>query len=159
LNYRIEKLNLSHSSFEFDCGDQAINEYFSDKSYEDVENKNSQVYVFIKDAELLGFYAISMSSVYTKLNNSEARWPVTLLGQLGVNLKFQGQRWGSLFVLKAIEKAILLSNEIGCVGLIVHTYNKSLIDGFYKKLKFNLIDENLVQDRLRYTLFRVFKSN
>jgi len=36
---------------------------------------------------------------------------------------------------KAIEKAILLSNEIGCVGLIVHTYNKSLIDGFYKKYK------------------------
>jgi len=121
-DFKIEKLHYKHSLLEFDCGDEKTNKYFIERSFEDVENKNSQVYVFLKKKEIIGFYAISTKSVRfakNKENEEEYSWPVLLIGQLGVNTPSQGQGWGPLIIEKAIEKGKSISTEVGCVGIVV----------------------------------------
>lgn len=156
MEYRIEKLNLFHSNLDFDCGDSEINEYFVNRSFEDVELNNAQVYVFLTQNSIIGFYSISMNSIYTEINAIIRRWPICLLGQLGVNLEYQTKGWGSLILLKAIEKAASISEEIGSVGLMVQTYKQELINNFYKKLNFQVLKPEKIDNLDRFKLFLQF---
>lgn len=159
--FKIEKLHYKHSLLEFDCGDDEINKYFSERSFEDVKNKNVQVYVFLKKKEIIGFYAISTKSV--RFSNDEGEeeysWPVLLIGQLGVNKPFQNQGWGPLIINKATKKGKMISMEVGCKGLIIETYKENLVKGFYKKIGFKIVREDMIKDHgKRYTLFYKFPS-
>ena len=155
-DFRIEKLHYGHAVREFDCGDDNVNKYFYERSYEDVEIKNAQVYVFTQREEIIGFYTISTKSVrfMPEGQKKELVYPVLLIGQLGVNKPFQGKAWGPLIINKALEKGDSTSKEVGCMGLIVETHNEKLIEKFYKPLGFIQVRN----DKGRYTLFHRFSS-
>jgi GNAT superfamily N-acetyltransferase len=152
--YKIEKLHYGHAVLEFDCGDEEINSYFYERSYEDVEANNSRVYVFSTGEEIIGYYAISTKSVRfrTEGQQHELSYPVLLIGQLGVNLPFRGMGWGPLIMQNAYEKGIAIAEEVGCMGLIVETRNFELYEKFYEPLGFVQIRD----DKGRYTFFRKF---
>ena len=90
--YSIEHYSKEHNGLEFDCGDDAINDYFKRAADEHVSN-NSTVYVCISKGsnqkELIGFFTLCSSKLYCKINgNQEKNHPCILLGQLGVNKSF-----------------------------------------------------------------------
>jgi GNAT superfamily N-acetyltransferase len=143
----IEKLHYKHSTLDFDCSDDDINNYFYERSYEDVDINNSKVYVFIKDDEILGFYAISTKSVRFEVNNSKKDWPLLLIGQLGVNKQYQGQGWGPFILSKALDKCINISQDVGCVGVLIETFKERLIQGFFKKAGFSIIETRNVKGK------------
>lgn len=159
MNVEVEKLNIYHSTLEFDCGDEEVNSFF-ERSFEEVELKNSQVYVITGEDQIIGFYAISMSSIRTEMNGMTIRHPVSLIGQLGVNKTFQGQGYGSFILDIAVKKAKNVSMEIGCKGLIIETYRDDLVDSLYKKKGFNLLDKrNMKGKGQKYILFFKFQSD
>ena len=158
--FKTEKLHYKHTLLEFDCGDEEINKYFSERSFEEVLKKNAQVYVFLKKNEIIGFYAISTKSVrFQKNEGEEYSQPVILVGQLGINRPFQSQGWGPLIITKAIEKGKMISMEVGCIGIVVETYKVNLVEKFYKQTGFEIIREDIIKERgKRYTLFYKFPS-
>lgn len=156
MKVEIEKLNIYHSTLDFDCGDDEINSFF-ERSFEEVELKNSQVYVITSNDQIIGFYAISMSAVWADIDGKTYRHPISLIGQLGVNKPFQGQGYGSYILDVAIKKAKNVSQEIGCKGLIVETYKVDLVESLYKKKGFVPLDKKEMQGKgLKYILFYKF---
>ncbi len=156
MKVEIEKLNIFHSTLDYDCGDDEINSYF-ERSFEEVELKNSQVYVITSDDQIIGFYAISMSSVWADIDGKTFRHPISLIGQLGVNKPFQRQGYGSYILDVAIKKGKKVSKEIGCKGLIVETYKDDLVDSFFKKKGFILLAKKDMKEKgLKCILFYKF---
>lgn len=159
MKVEIEKLNIYHSTLDFDCGDDEVNSFF-ERSFEEVELKNSQVYVITGEDQIIGFYAISMASIRAEINGMTFRHPVSLIGQLGVNKPFQGQGYGSYILDIAVKKAKNVSKEIGCKGLIIETYKDDLVDSLYKKKGFYLLDKRDMKGKgQKYILFFKFQSD
>lgn len=156
---KLEKLNISHSALDFNCGDDEINSYF-ERSFEEVESKNSQVYVLTTNSQIIGFFALSMASIRTDINGKNLKHPVCLIGQLGINEPFQKKGYGSRLIELAIDRATKISEDIGCKGVIIETYKPELIENFFKKKKFEKIDEKkLSENRIKHILFLNFKKN
>lgn len=154
----LEKLNIEHTQMDFDCGDQDINAFF-ERSLDEVLLKNSQVYVLTTKVELVGFFAIAMSSIRAVIDEREHKHPVCLLCQLGINLFFQNQGFGSYLIEQVIERAMIISNNIGCKGIIVETYNKELVNGFYKNKSFIELYKITQKDgREKHILFLKFEK-
>lgn len=157
--YTIEKLHIKHINMEFDCGEEPYNDYFFERSYADVKNNNAKVYVFVKKGKVIGFYSISSKSVRFKISedSQEQSCPVLLIGQLAVNKIYQRKGWGPLIIQKAFEKGFSISQEIGCVGIVVETYKAGLASKFYTPEGFTIIREDSIKNRgLRITLFKKF---
>ena len=156
MKVEIEKLNIYHSTLDFDCEDDDINSFF-ERSFEEVESNNSQVYVITDDDQMIGFYSISMSSIRALINGKDYKHPICLLGQLGVNKPFQKQGFGSYILDLAIHKAKLISKEIGCKGLVVETYNSDLVQTFYEKKGLVVLDKKEMKGKgQKYILFYKF---
>lgn len=153
--YKIERLDIIHSPFDFDCEDEEINEYFNQKSYEEVGSKNTQIYVLtlVNPPRLVGFYTLSMKSIFFEYNEKEISHPVCLLGQIGTNKIFQKQGWGIIMLNDARERCKRLSEEIGCIGLALETYKGNLVNTFFKDEGFSVIKEEKKQKGKKYTLF------
>lgn len=153
--YTIEKLNIRHSTCDFDCGDDSINEFFLEKSYILVDRNITKVYVFMDNDNIIGFYSISMKDLYFEYNGEKHNYPVILIGYLGVNKGYQKRGFGHLILKKAIEKCMILSEEIGCIGIMVETYKKELAEDFYPKIGFKHIE---TRKRGKIILFMPFKK-
>jgi len=154
----IEKLNFYHSTLDFDCGDDEINSFF-ERSFEEVSNKNSQVYVITKKDRIIGFFSISMSSIRAKIDESYLKHPVALIGQLGINKPYQRKGFGSFILDIAIEKAKKISGDIGCKGVILETYKFDLVNNFYKNKGFTLLDKKNVKEKgIKYIMFYKFEK-
>ena len=68
------------------------------------------------------------------------RLPVLLLGQLGIDKKYQGKGIGSIFVRDfVIPYSLNYCIENSCIGLLVYTRTAK---GFYEKLGFKKIYES-----------------
>ena len=156
MKVEIEKLHIYHSTLDFDCGDDDVNSFF-ERSFEEVESNNSQVYVMTNDDQMMGFYSISMSSIRALIDGKEFKHPICLLGQLGVNKSFQNQGFASCLLDFAIYKAKIISKEIGCKGLIVETYKSDLVETLFEKKGFVEIDKKEMKGKgQKYILFHKF---
>jgi len=158
MDFYLEKLNIEHTQKDFDCGDKDINSFF-ERSLDEVLLNNSQVYVLTGNSEVIGFFALTMSSIRAEFDEKVLKHPVCLLCQLGVNIPFQGKGYGTYLIEQAIEKALKISNEIGCKGIVVETYNEKYIDNFYGKQGFiKLNDIKQRNGSTKYILFYRFEK-
>jgi len=154
----LEKLNIKHTQMEFDCGDGQTNSFF-ERSSDEVLDNNSKVYVLLTITDLLGFFALSMASIRAEIDERLMRHPVCLLCQLGINLHFQNQGYGSYLIEQAVKIAIKTSHDIGCKGIIAETYKKNLINSLYKNQGFKKIHEEKQRNgNTKYILFYKFEN-
>jgi len=154
----LEKLNINHTQMEFDSGDEDVNSFF-ERSLDEVLENNSKVYVLLTSSDLIGIFALSMSSIRAEIDGKLLKHPICLLCQLGINIPFQGQGYGSYLLRQAINIAMHISNDIGCKGIVVETYKKDLIESFYKNQGFLLIDSITQRDgSIKYILLSKFES-
>lgn len=99
----------------------------------------------IENVPPAGFYTLSTDSVErAKISggwlkrNSPSRVPVILLGQMGVDKRFQGIGLGTELVLHAIKTASFASKGVGAKALVVDPLDDALV-GFYREIGFELI--------------------
>ena len=131
-----------------------IDTFFNSLFSEDFEEKlDAQVYVCTDDNKFVGFFTLTMNSIkIPQPNNKSKTYSGVLLGQLGINLDYQNHGFGSRLVKKAIKITKESSQRIACKFLIVQTYDPDLKDNFYKKLRFELLRIDKINNRDRYTL-------
>lgn len=136
-----ENLNRQHDRDNFDCGEEALNNYLKHQASQDIRRRLS-VCVVLKQEEsntICGFYTLSAESakpdpdVDLKAVSAYGNIPVAVLGRLAVDLRFQKQGLSQDLIAHAITVAE--NSIIPTVALVVDPLKPELAP-FYEKLGF-----------------------
>jgi GNAT superfamily N-acetyltransferase len=129
-----EAINKGHDRGEFDCGEEALNEFLRRYARKSHERGGAKTFLAIDDAThktILGFYSLSPASVdYARtpetVRRGLARYDVPgfRLARLAVDRKFQGQGIGGQLLLAAGRRCMLAAEEVGGVVLVIDAKNE-----------------------------------
>lgn len=137
----LEKLNAHHDTSAFDCGQDALNDYFRKYALINQKMRISQTYVGV-DQEIIGFYSLAVASVKhtdapKKIVRGLPRFevPVMLLARLAVAKERQGQGIGSGLLKDAILRTQQVADLVGIRALLVHAKNDD-VASWYRRFDF-----------------------
>jgi GNAT superfamily N-acetyltransferase len=140
----------------FDCGDEEVTRFLREKAPQDQERDLSRTMVLVNPKEsetiVIGFHTLVMMQVrQEEIPNDRPRItrgiPVILLGQLGIDVKFQGQGLGDLLLTDVQTRVAEISQKVGIRAMMLDARNERLAT-WYEKHDFIRFPQNL----------RMFKS-
>jgi GNAT superfamily N-acetyltransferase len=111
-----------------------------------MKRKLSVCFVLVESStvEVQGYYTLSNNSVpltsfsesiQKKLPKSYKSIPVTLLGRLAIDQKYQGHGIGKILLIDALKRSYEVSKEIGSFAVVVDPIDEEA-ERFYKKYDF-----------------------
>lgn len=112
----------------FDCGRDALNHWFRRYAWRNQELGVSRTTV-ICDAEpgcIVGYVSLSTAQIErawlpkSQQRNRPDPLPAVLLGQLAVDLRWQGQCIARSLMFYALTTAVRLSDQVGCFCVLTH---------------------------------------
>lgn len=144
--FRIEKINESHDTSEFDCGRHHQNRYLREYALSNSQAGYGRTYLAIENTsgDIAGFYTLAMGKVeFDTLPESFVigrdlpRYPAptVLIGQLGVSTHVQGRGLGGALLFHALETALKGAEIIAAVAVEVDAAERS-VRGFYERYGF-----------------------
>jgi hypothetical protein len=157
----------------FDCKNSDLNEFFEKDAFSFETQLFGKTYCFLKNSnpkEIVSIFTISNDSVKVKTLPKKSQkllrrnipwvkqglksYPAVLIGRLGVNEKYKGNKIGSqvLDFVKAWFRE--KNNKTGCRFLIVDSYNFPDVISFYLQNGFSFLfeSENIEADYLNINL-------
>ncbi|WP_456480209.1 GNAT family N-acetyltransferase [Nautilia sp.] len=139
---KIEKLSKVHNKESFDCGDEFLNLFLKRYAYQNQKRYLVGITYVISDInnDILAYITLSVSSIQKNSidkNKPYEELPVLLIARLAVDNKYRKQRFGEELLKFAINKALELADNLGCVGIVVDSKPKAV--DFYKKYGFEEI--------------------
>ena len=127
-------LARSHARTAFDCGDIELNLYLRKYARQNHDSGGSKCFVATPTAEpsrVLGYYTLSPGSLEfartpALLRKGLARYdvPVFRLGRLGVDIAVQGRGLGGSLLMRAAQRCLRVSEEVGGVALLIDAKNE-----------------------------------
>ena len=140
----IEPLTRDHNRKAFDCGNEEVNRFLREKAMQDQERDLSRTMVLINPDEspkrIIGYHTLVMTQVkQEEIPNDRPRItrgiPVILLGQHGVDHKYQGQGLGDLLLMDVQARTTEISQKVGIRALMLDARNE-LLAVWYEKHDF-----------------------
>jgi GNAT superfamily N-acetyltransferase len=134
-----------HDSSRFDCGNPALNDWLRKHALRN-EAKASRCFVVCEENIIAGFYCLSAGSVShadvpsALKRNMPPAIPVFVLGRMGVDLKYQGQKLGSHLLRDAMRRALSAARDIGARAILVHAIDQEIVP-FYLQYGFQIFPE------------------
>lgn len=137
----IEPLTRAHNRKAFDCGDETVNSFLREKAMQDQERDLSRTMVLIdpddSPGKIIGYHTLLMQQVkQEEIPNDRPRItrviPVILLGQLGIDINFQGKGLGDLLLMDAQARTDEISRKIGVRALMLDARNERLAEWYGK---------------------------
>jgi len=137
----IEPLTREHNRKAFDCGDAEVTLFLREKAMQDQERDLSRTMVLINPGnsprKIVGYHTLLMQQVkQEEIPNDRPRItrgiPVILLGQLGVDVNFQGKGLGDLLLIDAQARTDEISLKIGVRALMLDARNERLAEWYGK---------------------------
>lgn len=137
----IEPLTREHNRKSFDCGDEEVTRFLREKAMQDHERDLSRTMVLIDEKEsakrIVGYHTLVMTQVrQEEIPDDRPRItrgiPVILLGQLGVDFKYQGQGIGDLLLMDAQARTDEISQKIGIRALMLDARNERFARSYAK---------------------------
>ncbi len=125
---KIELLDKSHDRMRFDCGNTQLNIFLQKTTRQHITKGMSRTFVLINDEnfkEILGFYTLSICEVETDYlppiiaKKYPDQVPALKLARLAVSKEYQHKGYGNYLIGSAVEKVILISENVGIIGLFV----------------------------------------
>ena len=144
MSYITALLVTSHEKTKFSCGKAMLDNYIQKQANQDVKAKVSACFILSDDnKEIKGYYTLSNGSIpNSQLPESVLKklpryqdLPVTILGRLAVDNKFQSQKLGELLLLDSLRRSYDASANIGSMAVIVDPIDQEATD-FYTKYGF-----------------------
>lgn len=92
-------------------------------------------------ADIVGYVSLSMAQIDREyLPNADQRnrpdpLPAILLGQLAVDMRYQGLGYSRSLMLFALRTSVQLSHNIGCFGVVTHPLDDR-VRAFYRRFGF-----------------------
>jgi GNAT superfamily N-acetyltransferase len=127
-DFRVEPLDRKHDRAAFSCGNEQLDRYLKSVARQDVAKSVAAVYVATDDGKTIaGFYSLSQYSIDLRLLSEDQiaglpRYPdvpVTLLGRLAVDHKFQGARLGTYLLADALKRALSIAPIVASAMVLV----------------------------------------
>lgn len=118
----------------FDCGRASLNGWFARHAWNNHASGASRVNVLCTDntSIIIGYVTLSSGQIERaflpkpRQRNQPDPLPVTLLGQLAVDINYQGKGHGSSLLNFALNTALRASEIIGSIGVITHPLDDEL---------------------------------
>ena len=151
MTYITRLLTSSHVKAKFHCGKEMLDNYIHTQAKKDIKGKVAICFVLSDDnKEIKGYYTLSNGSVPRSiLPESVIRdlpkykdLPVTILGRLAIDTKFQGQGLGNLLLVDALRRSFDTSiTSIASIAVIVDPLDQ-VATKFYAKYGFLLLPDS-----------------
>jgi GNAT superfamily N-acetyltransferase len=140
LAWHEEAISKKHNREDFDCGEEALNEFLRRYARKSHELGGSKTFLAIDDtskSNVLGFYSLSPASVeYARTPEIVRRGlarhdvPGFRLGRLAVDRRVQGRGLGGQLLLAAGRRCLLAASEVGGVVMVIDAKNER-VAGWY----------------------------
>jgi GNAT superfamily N-acetyltransferase len=127
-------LAREHDRTAFDCGDTDLNVYLQRYARQNHESGGAKCFLAVPTeapTRIIGFYTLSPASVEyattpALVKKGLARYDVPMfrLGRLAVDRTVQGRGLGAALLLRAGERCLRVSSEVGGVALLVDAKNE-----------------------------------
>jgi predicted N-acetyltransferase YhbS len=134
-------LTDANETAQFDCGDDALNDWLRRPAARNQKDGSSRTWVAIHKAEVVGYYASSTAAVTraeaTKRasRNQPDPIPAMLLGRLAVDSAHQGRGLGAALLKHFLLKSLEVSRLTGLRLVLVHAGDDSAAS-FYRHFGF-----------------------
>jgi len=148
---KIEEIKKSHKRNLFDCGIKELNLYLSKTARQHHEKGISKTFVLIDELiqnEIIAYFTLlvcevkPVSSVKT-FKNYPHLLPVLKLARFAVDLNFQKKGYAKLLIANVIHKAILISQQVGIIGITIDAKNED-VALVYRKYGFISLGDELI---------------
>ena len=137
-----EPLGEHHDLSAFDCQSSEQTDWLRRHAWQSANTGTTKVFVVteVGSASVVAYYGWCMAQVATvaapaRLRKGAGRYPqpIALLARLGVDRAHEGRGLGAALLQDVFARLIVLSDDIGCRGLLVHCESAQARD-FYLHL-------------------------
>ena len=146
MSYFTVLLDSSYIKNKFLCGKVILDNYLQKLAVQDIKRRLAVCFILPdENNQIKGYYTLSNDSILQKnlpeeikkkLPQSYTKIPVTLLGRLAVDQKYQGKGIGELLLLDALKRSYDVSaNSIASLAIVVDPLDEAAFR-FYKKYGF-----------------------
>ena len=127
----------------FDCGRETLNGWFRRNAWRNQQSGASRTSVIADrvSGRIAGYVSLSMSEIRrTWLPKADRRnqpdpIPALLLGQLAIDLDYQGQGHAASLMAFVLNTTIRVAEDLGCFALITHPLDDD-VRAFYRQFGF-----------------------
>ncbi len=142
----------------FDCGRESLNHWFRRYAWNNQAANVSRTSIICDgvSGRIAGYVTLSAAQIERGYLSKSAQRnrpdpiPVVLLGQLAVDLGYQGRGCARSLAIFALRTAVRLSRDIGCFGVVTHPIDDN-VRAFYDAFGF----ETLPFDPRRSMIVRI----
>ncbi|MCA1792795.1 MAG: GNAT family N-acetyltransferase [Desulfotignum sp.] len=147
---KIELLDKSHNRKQFDCGNTQLKIFLQKIARQHITKGMSRTFVLINDEnpkKILGFYTLSICEVekdYLPLIIAKRypdQVPALKLARLAVLKDYQHKGYGNYLIGNAVEKVIVISENVGIIGLFVDAKDNQA-KAYYEQFGFISLNGN-----------------
>jgi GNAT superfamily N-acetyltransferase len=145
-----EPLDSKHIRNNFDCGEEILNTYLIRYARQDMGRHLAKTFVATNEVEetILGYYtlcsgALSLNDIPKNLAESLPKYqiPVARLARLAVSQHYQGQGWGRLLLIDALDRTVAASQHIGIHAILIDAKHEEARK-FYEHFGFHSLISN-----------------
>lgn len=125
-----EPIRKVHNLDDFDCGDQALNQWLKRQAIVNETSGASRTFVICENRRVIGFYALATGSVRREDAPGRIKRrmpdpiPVMVLGRLAVDFSWQNKGVGVGLLKDAVIRTLTVSQQAGIRALIVHALSE-----------------------------------
>lgn len=152
VRFAVEPLGKNHNRAAFSCGEEALDRYIKTQASQDIRNNVAAVFVLLdntQDKIVVGYFTLSAWAVLPSELPVEVlkrlpkyeRLPATLLGRLAISKDYGSQGLGGMLLMKALQKSLVHSREIGSTFVVVHAKNERAREFYEKRGFLRLVDQ------------------
>lgn len=141
--YSIVAIEDSHRREEFDCGEEALNNYLWRYARQNHERNIARTFVAVdKNERVLGYYSLASASIeFETLPAAHARRvprypvPAVRIARLVVDRSMQGKGLGGTLLADALRRVLTASAEVAVKVVLVDAKNDRAV-AFYRRYGF-----------------------
>ena len=146
-------LSKHHDRKNFDCGNHDLNLYLQRFARQNHESGGAKCFIAApvdSPSQIIGFYTLSPASIeYSRtpsiIQKGLARYdvPVFCLGRLAVDTSVQSKGLGGALLLRAAERCIAVSKDVGGVALFIEAKSEGIAKWYESYGAVALVDATL----------------
>lgn len=124
----IKLLDKLHERDNFDCGNEALNQFLKQTARQHIQKGISRTFVLVhteQPATILGFFTLSLCEIQAEklppklAKKYPSRVPGIKIARLAVSKALQRQGIGEILMIEAMQRAVVVANNAGIIGLFV----------------------------------------
>ena len=139
---RIELLDARHGRENFDCGDDALNDFLRRRAGQQQRRGFGKTYVVLADngVDVIGFVTVSVGQVEARALPKQLKLPrhpapMLRIGRLAVDKRAQGNGIGRDLLASALHLALEFAERVGLYAVVVDAKDAQAAE-FYRRLHF-----------------------